>query len=171
MPALLSFAPSVAAPVLRRAAGAILRRARFSATPSASARAVPSRFKAPARRRADAEPSAPPSRNVPARTDGAQPPAPPPPPAAGGGGGFLSTVAEGFSFGIGTALARSLVDSVMGSMGGGGGGNDSGGGADAAAPPPPPPERSSEEGGGGGWGDDGAGGGQAQGVDGDDDEW
>jgi hypothetical protein len=163
----------VAAAVLRRAATgaaatspspslpvthlATFRRGLHS-TAAHAARAVPSRFKAPARRRVDAsEPSAPSSRNVPARTDGAPPPAQPPPPAPGGGGGLLATVAEGFSFGIGAALARSMVDSVMGSMGGG----DSGGGADAATPPPSEPERSSDD----GWGN------EAQGGDDGDDEW
>ena len=56
------------------------------------------------------------------------PPAPPPPPATGGN--FLDVVKEGFAFGVGSAVARSVVNSVMDGVGGmfGGGGG---------APPPP----------------------------------
>ena len=60
----------------------------------------------------------------------AAPPAPAP--AAGGGmmSGLMGTVAQGFAFGTGSAVAREAVGSVMGSMGGGGGG---GGGGQVAA--------------------------------------
>lgn len=49
-----------------------------------------------------------------------------PPPA--GPGGLMSVVAEGFSFGVGSSIARHMVDSMFG-----------GGGSQAAAATAPPP--------------------------------
>jgi hypothetical protein len=56
-------------------------------------------------------------------------PAPAAPQQSGGGmmSGLMGTVAQGFAFGTGSAVAREAVSGVMGSMGGGGGGQ--------AAPP------------------------------------
>ncbi len=129
---------------------------------------------APAVRSADAPPpaaagAAPGSVGLPAD---ALPPAP-------GGGGLMGVVAEGFAFGVGSAIARSVVGSAMDGLGGLFGGGDSGGGGVDASPPPPPlppPADSFEKswfddddkgsgggdsggGGGGGGGGDGGGGG------------
>lgn len=62
------------------------------------------------------------------------------PPAAGS---LMDTVKEGFAFGIGSAIARSVVGSIFSSFGGG----DAGGGGDAPPPaqPPPPPEEDEDD--------------------------
>ena len=52
---------------------------------------------------------------------------------------------EGMAFGVGMALARTVVDSVLGGFGGDSGGGDVGGG-DAAPPPPLPPQEGGEGG-------------------------
>ena len=72
-------------------------------------------------------------RASPASTPAQHQPAQPPAPAAPS---LASTVAEGFAFGIGSAIARNLVGSLWG--GGGDGGS-------ADAPPPPPPQAPAEE--------------------------
>ena len=50
-------------------------------------------------------------------------------------GGFMGAIAEGFAFGVGSSIARSMVGSLWPS---GGGGGDS----TSATPPAPPPDNS-----------------------------
>lgn len=88
---------------------------------------------------------------VPVQQQGAQPPQPyyQPAPAPTLG----QSIMDGFSFGIGSAIARRLVDSIWPGGGGDGaiaGGEAPGQGLGSAPPPPPPPASPS---GGGGWGD------------------
>lgn len=71
------------------------------------------RSSAPARKPAPAK-AAP----VPAKQPTAPAPAPASAPAPSMGGGLLSTVAEGFAFGTGSAIARQGVNAVMDSFSG-----------------------------------------------------
>ncbi len=90
-------------------------------------------------------------------------PSSPPPSAVSsvgtpGGGGFMGAIAEGFAFGVGSSIARSMV----GSLWPGGGGGDS---APSSSTPPPPTDNNggfshnyddadqNKQGGGGGGGD------------------
>lgn len=45
-------------------------------------------------------------------------------------GGFGQTLKEGFAFGVGAGIARSVIGSMFGGFGGGGGDDDGGSGGD-----------------------------------------
>jgi hypothetical protein len=114
--------PVLAAPA---SAWAALRQRPLHSSASVTARVQPRRTLPPSQRGAKAMVPVPREPSQVAPSQGAAPPAYPPPPPAPGGGGLMQVVAEGFSFGIGSAIARSLVDSMFG-----GGGDIDGGAAD-----------------------------------------
>mmetsp|Transcript_5289 Transcript_5289/g.5787 ORF Transcript_5289/g.5787 Transcript_5289/m.5787 type:complete len:161 (+) Transcript_5289:94-576(+) len=96
-----------------------------SSSRSSSAKPVSRPSAAPARAPAPAHHASPPppARGAapPAPTPAAHPPAPAPAPSSGGGGmlsGLGATVAQGFAFGAGSAVARHAVDSVFNSFSG-----------------------------------------------------